>query len=154
MPRMGSDTVAVARLKRRIEEFRRLEVKLAESGADIALLAAVRELLMEAEAELDEQLARDTLSRPLACDPRRLLVRPAQETRAGHLPDARALPRLDCFRTRQPLDDIRYRELRSARELRDGDQVFLDELLMRVRAVLSPNDNQHDGLLICGPDES
>lgn len=54
----------------------------------------------------------------------------------------------------QPLDDIRYRELRSARELRDGDQVFLDELLMRVRAVLSPNDNQHDGLLICGPDES
>lgn len=55
MPRMGSDTVAVARLKRRIEEFRRLEVKLAESGADIALLAAVRELLMEAEAELDEQ---------------------------------------------------------------------------------------------------
>jgi hypothetical protein len=49
--------------------------------------------------------------------------------------------------------EIRYRELQSARKLRDGDRIFLDELMMRVRNVLSSTDAEHDAVLICGHDE-
>jgi len=52
----------------------------------------------------------------------------------------------------QPLE-IRYRELTSPRELRDGDQVILDDLRLRVRAVLDPSDADHDGTLVCRPEE-
>jgi hypothetical protein len=50
--------------------------------------------------------------------------------------------------------EIRYRELQSPRELRDGDRVLLDELVMRVRAVLEPTDDGHDAVLICRADDS
>jgi len=49
--------------------------------------------------------------------------------------------------------EIRYRELRSARELRDGDRVLLDDLRLCVRAVLDPTDAEHDATLVCRPDE-
>jgi hypothetical protein len=49
--------------------------------------------------------------------------------------------------------EIRYRELQSARKLRDGDRIVLDELMMRVRNVLSSTDAEHDAVLICGQDE-
>jgi chorismate mutase len=50
-----------------------------------------------------------------------------------------------------PLEEITYRELQSARELRDGDTVFTDELQMCVRAVLRADDDRYDGQIICRP---
>jgi hypothetical protein len=50
----------------------------------------------------------------------------------------------------RPLE-VRYRELRSPRELRDGDQVILDELVMHVTAVLEPMETGHDSTLLCRP---
>jgi hypothetical protein len=49
--------------------------------------------------------------------------------------------------------DITYRDLNSTRELRDGDALFLDELYIRVQAVLDPTDAEHDALVICRPDD-
>jgi hypothetical protein len=49
--------------------------------------------------------------------------------------------------------EIRYRDLSSVREFRDGDRVLLDELAVRVRAVLAPTDDEHDAVLVCRPDD-
>lgn len=47
--------------------------------------------------------------------------------------------------------EITYRELHSARELREGDEIFLDERPVTVQSVLSPNDARHDAEIICRP---
>jgi len=45
--------------------------------------------------------------------------------------------------------EIRYRELHSPRELRDGDEVILDELVMQVRTVIDASEDGYDATLIC-----
>ena len=80
----------------------------------------------------------------------------------GGWPPAQGSGRRRIYRARSPVrylvaiasdrKPLRYSELSSARELRDGDRILVDELSMRVRAVLSPPSDEHDRLLICRPD--